>query len=255
MRSVGETLSSKHPSSFFSGRRRLYYLVLRLSPPSTLAQVLRRDTLASLPLLDSPNQLTMPPSRLPPTPAMSAELVGKEKPSTDGVEFSFQLPPAALPSTSTTSQSHRSPSVGFLPASPTSPDLAMAASGHRTNQGDLDLPPPPTRTRRIIQMKPKTQETRKPASTANRPSKDSGKDSNAGNKASTNGGGPATNSKRKQGGTGGTAGKKVARKTAHSLIERRRRSKMNEEFGTLKDMIPACTGQEMHKLSILQVRQ
>jgi hypothetical protein len=36
------------------------------------------------------------------------------------------------------------------------------------------------------------------------------------------------------------------------LIERRRRSKMNEEFGVLKDMIPACTG-EMHKLAILQV--
>jgi hypothetical protein len=44
----------------------------------------------------------------------------------------------------------------------------------------------------------------------------------------------------------------MARKTAHSLIERRRRSKMNEEFGTLKDMVPACTG-EMHKLAILQV--
>lgn len=48
------------------------------------------------------------------------------------------------------------------------------------------------------------------------------------------------------------AGRKMARKTAHSLIERRRRSKMNEEFGVLKDMIPACTG-EMHKLAILQV--
>ena len=29
---------------------------------------------------------------------------------------------------------------------------------------------------------------------------------------------------------------------------------MNEEFGVLKDMIPACAGQEMHKLAILQVR-
>ena len=29
---------------------------------------------------------------------------------------------------------------------------------------------------------------------------------------------------------------------------------MNEEFGTLKAMIPACTDQEMHKLAILQVR-
>lgn len=27
---------------------------------------------------------------------------------------------------------------------------------------------------------------------------------------------------------------------------------MNEEFGVLKDMIPACAGQEMHKLAILQ---
>lgn len=49
------------------------------------------------------------------------------------------------------------------------------------------------------------------------------------------------------------AGRKIARKTAHSLIERRRRSKMNEEFGMLKDMIPACAGQDMHKLAILQV--
>jgi hypothetical protein len=36
------------------------------------------------------------------------------------------------------------------------------------------------------------------------------------------------------------------------LIERRRRSKMNEEFAVLKSLIPACTG-EMHKLAILQV--
>ena len=28
---------------------------------------------------------------------------------------------------------------------------------------------------------------------------------------------------------------------------------MNEEFGVLKEMIPACRGQEMHKLAILQV--
>lgn len=60
--------------------------------------------------------------------------------------------------------------------------------------------------------------------------------------------------KRKQNSAATTAaGRKIARKTAHSLIERRRRSKMNEEFGVLKDMIPACKGQEMHKLAILQV--
>jgi hypothetical protein len=57
--------------------------------------------------------------------------------------------------------------------------------------------------------------------------------------------------KRKQPSSGPTtaAGRKIARKTAHSLIERRRRSKMNEEFGVLKDMIPACNGQDMHKLA------
>lgn len=49
------------------------------------------------------------------------------------------------------------------------------------------------------------------------------------------------------------AGRRSARKTAHSIIERRRRSKMNEEFGVLKDLIPACAGQDMHKLAILQV--
>lgn len=66
---------------------------------------------------------------------------------------------------------------------------------------------------------------------------------------------PATggNSKRKQAGAATTAqGRKIARKTAHSLIERRRRSKMNEEFAVLKEMIPGCQGQDMHKLSILQ---
>jgi len=61
-----------------------------------------------------------------------------------------------------------------------------------------------------------------------------------------------TASGKKKAGSGTSAGRKIARKTAHSLIERRRRSKMNEEFGVLKDMIPACKGQEMHKLAILQ---
>jgi len=65
----------------------------------------------------------------------------------------------------------------------------------------------------------------------------------------------ANGSKKKQASGNTAAGRKIARKTAHSLIERRRRSKMNEEFGVLKDMIPACNGQEMHKLAILQVRE
>jgi hypothetical protein len=75
--------------------------------------------------------------------------------------------------------------------------------------------------------------------------------SNDGSKASA--GKPAASTpKKKQPSSTSVAGRKIARKTAHSLIERRRRSKMNEEFGVLKDMIPACTG-EMHKLAILQV--
>jgi hypothetical protein len=100
------------------------------------------------------------------------------------------------------------------------------------------LPPPPTRNRKIIQMKPKTAAGEKqpePEIEAAAPAKGAGgrkKGANASNTA---------------------ASRKVARKTAHSLIERRRRSKMNEEFGVLKDMIPACNGQEMHKLAILQV--
>jgi hypothetical protein len=64
----------------------------------------------------------------------------------------------------------------------------------------------------------------------------------------------AAEGKKKQPTSTSVAGRKIARKTAHSLIERRRRSKMNEEFGVLKDMIPACKDQEMHKLAILQVR-
>lgn len=58
---------------------------------------------------------------------------------------------------------------------------------------------------------------------------------------------------KKQPSSNTAAGKKTARKTAHSVIERRRRSKMNEEFAVLKHLIPACKDQEMHKLAILSV--
>jgi hypothetical protein len=75
---------------------------------------------------------------------------------------------------------------------------------------------------------------------------------NASGKASSTTAQPAGGKKNSGKGTT-AAGRKIARKTAHSLIERRRRSKMNEEFGVLKDMIPACQGQDMHKLAILSV--
>jgi hypothetical protein len=101
-------------------------------------------------------------------------------------------------------------------------------------------------------MKPRPQEEKKPAepATAGKSSASTpGARKNAA-VATTSEAGPA---KKKQPSASSAAGRKIARKTAHSLIERRRRSKMNEEFAVLKDMIPACTG-EMHKLAILQVR-
>ncbi|KAJ5511939.1 hypothetical protein N7453_004042 [Penicillium expansum] len=184
-------------------------------------------------------------SRLP-TPAMSGGFIIKDKPDGDA----FTLPPAAL-STASRRSSRSDPS--YIPASPTSPELSGRRTSHTARSGtsikrpleDFDLPPPPTRTRKIIQMKPKS-----PSKTPK--TRENGKGSQSSEDAMPN---PTSNSKRKQPSATSAAGRKIARKTAHSLIERRRRSKMNEEFGTLKDMIPACTGQEMHKLAILQVHQ
>ncbi|KAK9858284.1 hypothetical protein MYU51_019265 [Penicillium brevicompactum] len=174
----------------------------------------------------------------PPTPAMSGEFTINDKPATD----MFTLPPAALSPQSRRS-SRSDPS--YTPTS-TSPDLSARRTSHTGRSGtakrpleDFDLPPPPTRTRKIIQMKPK-------------PAKSKAKDTKGLTESPEPIPNSSTTSKRKQPSATSAAGRKIARKTAHSLIERRRRSKMNEEFGTLKDMIPACTGQEMHKLAILQ---
>lgn len=171
---------------------------------------------------------------------MSGEFTINDKPATD----MFTLPPAALSPQSRRS-SRSDPS--YTPTS-TSPDLSARRTSHTGRSGtakrpleDFDLPPPPTRTRKIIQMKPK-------------PAKSKAKDTKGLTESPEPIPNSSTTSKRKQPSATSAAGRKIARKTAHSLIERRRRSKMNEEFGTLKDMIPACTGQEMHKLAILQVR-
>lgn len=194
----------------------------------------------------------MPRPSFPPTPQPSTDITGKSSANAPQLEGGFTLPPAALngrgsvasssgPSDAASDSSYRPPS----PASPvatTKTTQSRKRSSPTSQQGvvtkdDYSLPPPPTRSRKIIQMKPKdTQE----ATTAQPEKPDS--------KA------PAEKGKRKQAGNTTAAGRKIARKTAHSLIERRRRSKMNEEFGVLKDMIPACRDQEMHKLAILQVR-
>jgi hypothetical protein len=190
---------------------------------------------------------TMPLPNPPPTPGSSSDIRGKVGSSKAPA---FNLPPTAFPEADRASNSSPSNNGSDSSYHPTSPGTAAQNPRKRPVQpamsvitkDDFSLPPPPTRSRKIIQMKPKeleqddaTQQTT--ATTA------SGKTSNT-----------TTQSGKKNNGKSTTAaGRKIARKTAHSLIERRRRSKMNEEFGVLKDMIPACQGQDMHKLAILSV--
>ncbi|KAI9792871.1 MAG: hypothetical protein M1835_007629 [Candelina submexicana] len=198
----------------------------------------------------------MPRTILPPTPASSMDIAGQDKPEFTPAEPSFALPPPALvatdhetPSSSSTQTSSES---SYHPASPVSPAKSRGKQtpARRRSSGlqlpaskdDFTLPPPPTRSRKIIQMKPGPQQKIEADVDQTTPKLPVRKDTTA-----ASGG-----AKRKQPGSTTAAGRKTARKTAHSLIERRRRSKMNEEFGVLKDMIPACKGQEMHKLSILQ---
>ena len=177
----------------------------------------------------------MPRPSLPPTPAASAEIQGKGGYPISATEKAFNLPPPAL-----------APSRTHGTATATED---KSRQSHSTTNPNFTLPPPPTRSRTIIQMKPKPQQAddvARPSSqhTSRLSSKKSSHSTTSNNSAS-----------KKQPSSTSVAGKKIARKTAHSVIERRRRSKMNEEFGTLKAMIPACTDQEMHKLAILQVSE
>ncbi|KFY09930.1 hypothetical protein V492_05288, partial [Pseudogymnoascus sp. VKM F-4246] len=191
----------------------------------------------------------MPRPTAPPTPSSSTDLKSRDGSQFISSQMSFELPPPALTFDSRpSSTSAASSSSSYHPHSPMSgAQPAPAAAKPRASTGrkrtstaesnaktaePFDLPPPPTRTRKIIQMKPSAAPASAP-STDEQPAK------------------TAAASKRKPPSATSAAGRKMARKTAHSLIERRRRSKMNEEFGVLKDMIPACKG-EMHKLAILQ---
>ena len=158
------------------------------------------------------------------------------------VDPAFKLPPTAYGRSASSSEDSTNDHQHALP-SPTSP-MTMANARKDLMAGpysnNVILPPPPTRARKIIQMKPGQAPTKKVEADIEETSVQA-----------KNGSGVAAGGKKKAG-AGTSAGRKIARKTAHSLIERRRRSKMNEEFGVLKDMIPACNGQEMHKLAILQ---
>jgi hypothetical protein len=199
----------------------------------------------------------MPRPSFPPTPAPSTDITAKSSSNAGQFDVNFALPPAAIASargsvaTDVSSGASNASDSSYRPLSPASPVATTktapasrkrpsTAQSSVVTKDDYSLPPPPTRSRKIIQMKPKESQeqprTAEPTLTA---------------KAAP---AAAAGVKRKQSGGTTAAGRKIARKTAHSLIERRRRSKMNEEFGVLKDMIPACAGQEMHKLAILQVR-
>ncbi|KAI6086261.1 hypothetical protein F4821DRAFT_270121 [Hypoxylon rubiginosum] len=184
---------------------------------------------------------------MPPTPASSTEIKGQDHShQLSSLQMSFELPPSAI-GPNANSQTPKSASK-MLPVSPPTktPYLQPSETVKSRRRSSIAqketfaLPPPPTRSRRIIQMKPRPQE--EPTGQATQE-----KTTSAGAGKSTSGAG----SKKKQPSATSAAGRKIARKTAHSLIERRRRSKMNEEFAVLKGLIPACTG-EMHKLAILQ---
>ena len=173
----------------------------------------------------------MPRTNLPPTPGASTEIQGKDGSLLSPTDKAFNLgPPAIAPKHA----------IGSAPSTKQS---------EPTTTTNFTLPPPPTRSRTIIQMKPKPQQLDAISKTPIQPIP------KAANKKTVAGSAIANGTGKKQPSATSAAGKKIARKTAHSVIERRRRSKMNEEFATLKGMVPACTDQEMHKLAILQVCQ
>lgn len=214
----------------------------------------------------------MPRLNLPPTPGSSTDIKGRDGThNLSTLHMSFELPPPAMHDAARVSPVDNKQQQQPSPTSPANSSYPMQAaetvkarrrsSAAQGKESGFALPPPPTRSRKIIQMQPPSEEyvdTTSSSTTA--PKAKSGKTAAPASKANTkenaagSGAGAQAQGKKKQPSSTSAAGRKIARKTAHSLIERRRRSKMNEEFGVLKGLIPACTG-DMHKLAILQVRR
>ncbi|KAF7550468.1 hypothetical protein G7Z17_g5698 [Cylindrodendrum hubeiense] len=221
----------------------------------------------------------MPRPGLPLTPGSSSDIKGKDgSQQLASFQLSFELPPPAIHDTSRISPSgsrisptdpkpHSLATASHVSTFPMQPAETVKArrrssAAKEAKDNTFALPPPPTRSRKIIQMKPRTQDGNADGGTGKDTFK-SGSKASAATKAAAASATSKTaaaaktddaagdKGKKKQPSATSAAGRKIARKTAHSLIERRRRSKMNEEFAVLKNMIPACTG-EMHKLSILQ---
>ncbi|KAG5995208.1 hypothetical protein E4U54_002905 [Claviceps lovelessii] len=242
----------------------------------------------------------MPRPVLPPTPGSSTDIKGKDGAHhLSPIHIAFELPPPAIHdvshasppsvhhgSSTKTASRHQSTLSSSSRRAPYPLQAAEAVKSRRrssatardgakdNSNSPFALPPPPTRSRKIIQMKPRVQgDSAEPSSTkpssragakasstgtaksaANRgggSSSSSNSNSNSNNTNTSDVSGAQDGKKKQQPSATSAAGRKIARKTAHSLIERRRRSKMNEEFALLKSMVPACTG-EMHKLAILQ---
>jgi Helix-loop-helix DNA-binding domain len=200
----------------------------------------------------------MPTPILPLTPSASTDISAQDKQWQPSHEPSLTLPPPALQGTA-----EHSPISPIITHSTNHLDSTNGQHPNRTistgikrprvlpDAKPFTLPSPPTRTRKIIQMKPprpqpEQQFLNKRRKTTSTPAL-----------AATLGSTITPSSKPSSAQTLSKPTKKAIRKTAHSLIERRRRSKMNDAFSTLKDMIPACSGgddeggKEMHKLDIL----
>ncbi|KAI0478259.1 hypothetical protein F4859DRAFT_51946 [Xylaria cf. heliscus] len=199
--------------------------------------------------------------KMPPTPASSTEMKGQDHSSKlSSLQLTFELPPSAItPNEAPKSSSKMSPvspttsKLPYLQPSETVKARRRSSTAHAQKE-TFALPPPPTRSRKIIQMKPRPQDDEvavAPSSGKGTTNIAASSGGGAKNSATATGSTKTTAAGKKQPSATSAAGRKIARKTAHSLIERRRRSKMNEEFAVLKGLIPACTG-EMHKLAILQ---
>lgn len=193
----------------------------------------------------------------PPTPASSTDIKAVDGTDRlDALPGAFMLPESAI-ATYYPSQQHLTPSeeTAFPKATmSTSPSETVKSrrrsSAPQQSKDQFALPPPPARSHKIIQMKPRRQED---TSSSNIASKAPVSKAHSNTAAGPDGlPSISAGNKKKRPSSTSAAGRKIARKTAHSLIERRRRSKMNEEFALLKSMVPACSG-EMHKLAILQV--
>ncbi|PTB61401.1 hypothetical protein BBK36DRAFT_1043879, partial [Trichoderma citrinoviride] len=131
-------------------------------------------------------------------------------------------------------------------AATTTKESSSKANTTTSSSSTFALPPPPTRSRKIIQMKPRTTAAGANSASTTTTTKESFGRANIAGRASAaaktaapdaagsgpggasakGGDTPSNNSnKKKQPSATSAAGRKIARKTAHSLIERRRRSK------------------------------